>query len=265
MMRGRTKPPSALGLFFENLQTIVYALALAMVIQIAIVKPFRIPSGSMQPTLLVGDYIITTKWSYGYSRFSAAPFERFLPAGRLFGAAPQRGDLVVFRPETQPDKDFVKRLVGLPGDKIQMIGGVLHINGEAVQLAPRGLTPFVEADGSISQIATYVETLPNGVSHLIFDRHSERDGTCTDQYGSNGCRLDETPVYEVPEGRYFFMGDDRDNSQDSRLPEVGAAPFDHLVGKAQFVFFSFDHTTDLAKPWTLVSSLRGERFLKGVQ
>src|SRR5688572_17082055 len=132
----------AMDVFWDNVKTILYALALAMVLRFTIAQPFRIPSGSMQPTLEVGDYIVVTKWSYGYGRFSFAPLEGLLPRGRLFGSAPERGDVVVFRPSPEPDRDFIKRVIGLPGDRIQVIDGVLHINGEAVQHEDLGLQDF---------------------------------------------------------------------------------------------------------------------------
>jgi signal peptidase I len=135
MSMSTTSPSStpAMAVFWENVRTILYALALAMVLRFTIAQPFRIPSGSMQPTLQVGDYIVVTKWSYGYGRFSFAPLEGLLPHGRLFAHTPNRGDVIVFRPPPEPDRDFIKRLIGLPGDHIQMIDGVLHINGVAVR------------------------------------------------------------------------------------------------------------------------------------
>jgi signal peptidase I len=252
-MRVQVEPSSAgLNAFWDNVKTILYALLLAMVIRFAIAQPFRIPSGSMQPTLLVGDYIVVTKWSYGYSRFSLAPLH-FGPSGRIFGQEPDRGDIVVFRPGNAPDKDFVKRLIGMPGDKIQVIDSVLHINGEPVKRERLGKRLFTEQTGEQVELEAYAETLPNGVSYTTFDR-----------YDGQG---DHTQVYEVPEGHYLMLGDDRDNSSDSRyeMGGFGYVPFDHLVGKARFVFVSFDETTSLFKPWTLITGFRGERFVHGVR
>lgn len=246
----KAKPQTASETLWENVRTILYALALAMLIRFAIAQPFRIPSGSMQPTMLVGDYIVVTKWSYGYSRFSIAPLERLAPPGRIFSGKPERGDIIVFRPPSQPDKDFVKRLIGMPGDVIQMKRGILHINGEPVEREFVRLTPFEDAPGVISEIPTYRETLPNGVSYITFDREA------------NG-GLDDTEPYRVPEGRYFMMGDDRDNSHDSRVGAVGYVPFDHFVGEAQFVFVSFDETTKIWAPWTWFTGFRLDRFVKG--
>jgi signal peptidase I len=244
--------PSGMAAIWDNVKTIIYALLLAMVIRFAIAQPFRIPSGSMQPTLLVGDYIVVTKWSYGYSKFSLSPLH-FGPSGRIFGSQPERGDVVVFRPAGIEDKDFVKRLIGLPGDRIQVIDGVLYINDEPVKRESLGVHPFTDQYGRTESVQQYVETLPNGVSYTTFD------------YGDGPG--DHTQLYEVPEGHYLMMGDNRDNSADSRreMGGFGFVPFDHLVGKAQFVFVSFDHTTSLIKPWTLITGFRGDRFVHGVE
>ena len=245
-------PASGMDAFWENVRTILYALALAMLLRFTIAQPFRIPSGSMQPTLEVGDYIVVTKWSYGYGRYSFAPLEGLLPHGRLFSHQPERGDVVVFRPPPEPDRDFIKRLIGLPGDRIQVVDGVLHINGQAVQRESLGVQDFANEDGVIERIQAYRETLPNGVSYTTFDR--------------GVTELDNTRVYVVPEGHYFMMGDDRDNSADSRVPSVvGYVPFDNFVGPAQFIVASFDHTTSLFAPWTLFTGFRGDRFLKPVE
>jgi signal peptidase I len=246
------KESRAMDAFWENVRTILYALALAMAIRFTIAQPFRIPSGSMQPTLEVGDYIVVTKWSFGYGRYSFAPLEGILPHGRLFGHGPSRGEVVVFRPIPEPDRDFIKRVIGLPGDRIQMIDGALYINGEAVKRESLGQQDFEEADGTISRIDTWRETLPNGVSYNVFNKIDDGE-------------WDNTRVYEVPAGHYFMMGDDRDNSQDSRTRFVDMVPYDNLVGPAQFVIASFDNSTKLFQPWTLFTGFRGERFLKKVE
>lgn len=259
---------------WENVRTIVYALILAFGIRFWIAQPFRIPSSSMEPTLLVGDYIVVTKWSYGYSRFSFAPLEGILPGGRLFGRAPERGDIVVFRPESQQDRDFVKRLVGLPGDTIRVQAGVLSVRqagtGEFQEVPRLERTDLQTPFGAYGPVQAYEETLPNGVNYVTYDATAEGD-------------LDDGE-WQVPEGHYFLMGDNRDNSQDSRapcprasmgwgdvppgpclgLPPVGFVPEDHLVGPAQFVFVSFDQDTNLA-PWTWVTGFRAGRFLKPVE
>jgi signal peptidase I len=244
------------SVFWENVRTVFYALALAMVLRFTIAQPFRIPSGSMQPTLQVGDYILVTKWSYGYGRYSFAPLDALLPHGRLFAHAPRRGDVVVFRPPPDPSRDFIKRVIGLPGDRIQMIDGVLHINGVAVRrelVGPTQLCPDSDDPGSgeFSRPATiYRETLPNGVSYLTCDKGMTE--------------LDNTREYVVPPDNYFMMGDDRDNSDDSRR-FVGFVPSDYLVGPAPLIVVSFDNTTSLFRPWTLFTGFRTDRFLKRVR
>jgi len=239
----------AMSVFWDNVKTILYALALAMVLRFTVAQPFRIPSGSMQPTLEIGDYIVVTKWSYGYGRFSFAPLEGLLPHGRLFGREPERGDVIVFRPVPEPERNFIKRLIGTPGDHIQMIDGRLHINGQPVERESLGLVDF---EGESEPIQAYRETLPNGVSYTTFDR--------------GVTEWDNTREYVVPEGHYFMMGDDRDNSADSRVAgTVGYVPYDNLVGPAQFVVMSFDADTSLFRPWTLFSGFRGDRFLRPVE
>lgn len=199
---------------------LLISLSLAMAVRWTTIQPFRIPSGAMQPTLNVGDYIFVSKWSYGYSRFSFAPFESLVPENpqRWRAHQPERGDIAVFRPTPEPNRDFVKRIVGLPGDRIQMIGGVLHINGTPVVREPAGER---EVEGG-ETVPVYRETLPNGVSYLT----AERGDT----------ELDNTREYIVPDGSYFMMGDDRDNSADSRVPSVvGFVPFENLVGRLEHV------------------------------
>jgi signal peptidase I len=264
---------STSSVVWENVRTILYALAIAFLVRFWVAQPFRIPSSSMEPTLLVGDYIVVTKWSYGYSRFSFAPLEQLLPEGRFLGSLPERGDIAVFRPPNQPDKDFVKRIVGLPGDVIRVVDGEVFIQeggqGEFLPVTravrPEIQTPF----GEMGPITAYEETLPNGVHYITYDNGPGRD-------------LDNGE-WRVPEGHYFMMGDNRDNSQDSRAPcphtpgygdippgpclgpvPVGFVPEDHLVGPAQFVFVSFNQRTSLA-PWTWVTGFRANRFMRPVE
>lgn len=240
-----------MGVFWENVRIILHALALAMILRFTIAQPFRIPSGSMQPTLEVGDYIVVTKWSYGYGRYSFAPLEGLLPQGRVFGRAPERGDVVVFRPPPEPDRDFIKRVIGMPGDRIQVNEGVLYINGTAVERESLGPTADCPGEnGAVTQAIAYRETLPNGVSYVTCDK--------------NVTELDNTRVFVVPERNYFMMGDDRDNSDDSRR-SVGYVPFDNLVGPAEFVVASFERNTSIFLPWTLFTGFRGDRFMKPVK
>lgn len=218
----RAGPGRLFGYLAIWLLPILISLTAAMAVRFAAIHPFRIPSGAMQPTLNVGDYVIVSKWSYGYSRFSVAPFQDLVPPGRWRAQQPERGDLIVFRPVTEPDRDFVKRLIGLPGDRIQMIDGALHINGRAVRRESLGDSAFENEYGVVDRIPAYRETLPNGVSYVTFDR--------------GDTELDNTRAYIVPPGHFFFMGDDRDNSADSRVPSVvGYVPFDNLVGRVDYI------------------------------
>ena len=214
----------------DLIRAMVVAGMLALLIRALAFEPFNIPSGSMLPNLLVGDYIFVSKYSYGYSQYSF-PFGIIEFNGRIFEQVPKRGDIIVFRQPKHPEIDYIKRLIGLPGDRIQMIGGVLHINDEAIPRAIVGTNEMKEANG-FTFYTEYEESLPGGVKHHILEL-------------SDMERLDETDVYEVPKGFYFMMGDNRDSSQDSRVTDqVGFVPAENLVGKAEFIFFSTEGTGD---------------------
>lgn len=186
------------------------------------VRLFRQPSGSMQPTLLPGDHFVVTKWTYGYGRYSFAPFPSPFQDARFLGRAPQRGELAVFRPVPEPDRDFIKRVVGLPGERIQMVNGVLHINGEAVQRQAMGEVTFDDGSGHVISARAFRETLPGGASYVTLDRGDSE--------------TDNTPEFAVPDGAYFVMGDDRDNSADSRVRSViGYIPIENFVGPIGYV------------------------------
>jgi len=210
--------------FTELVKAMVLAAAIALLIRAFLFEPFNIPSASMYPALKIGDYLFVEKYSYGYSRYSfpmgIAPFD-----GRMGNGRPERGDIAIFRQPKKPDINYIKRIVGLPGDTLQMIEGRLYINSILVPREFIGTETVTDQDGTrIYQ--KYLETLPNGIKHNIYELSDD------DQY-------DNTPVYIVPEGHYFAMGDNRDASLDSRAQDqVGFVPEDNLVGRAGFLFFS---------------------------
>jgi len=238
--------------FLGTIKTIVYAIVIAMLIRTVAYEPFNIPSGSMKPTLLVGDYLFVSKFAYGYGNYSLGfGTDLDLFENRLFGAEPERGDVVVFRKPTDTSVDFIKRVVGLPGDTIEMVEGVLHINGEPVGLEETA--PFIDATCSYARpTEQLIETLPNGVSHNILN--------LTDTN-----RLDNTDPVVVPPGHYFMMGDNRDSSNDSRTAPVGFVPYENLIGRAEFLFFSTDGCGGLFEPWTWPTTIRWDRLFQPVE
>ncbi len=246
-----TPPRRKAGGLAENVKTFVYAILIALAIRTVAFEPFNIPSGSMIPTLLVGDYLFVSKYSYGYSRYSL-PLGLPLIPGRIFVTPPKRGDVAVFKLPRDNKTDYIKRIIGLPGDRIQMKAGRLYIND---QLVERGNpTPFEYNDGfgNFTRGTQYIETLPNGVKHRIVERSDDE-------------QLDNTSVYTVPAGHYFCMGDNRDNSQDSRvLSAVGYVPLENFVGRAEFIFFSTDGNAALWEFWKWPSSIRYDRLFGAV-
>ena len=266
----------------ETIKTVVYALLIAGIFRTLFFQPFWIPSGSMKETLLIGDFLFVNKMTYGYS-FASCPTIRIPVVGlnidaedicgfvggdntRLFGGEPQRGDVVVFRHPVN-GQDYIKRLVGLPGETVQVIGGVLHINGQPVQLeddgifeevmtaqGPQRLRPRCEngpvGEGGACLKSRQIETLPGGRSHIVLNIARQSS--------------DDTPLYTVPAGHFFFMGDNRDNSTDSRVPQqaggVGFVPYENLIGRADRIMFSSAGSSMLAF-WTW----RSDRYFKGIE
>ncbi len=236
----------------DNIKTLFWALLIAILIRSLIIQPFYIPSSSMEPTLLVGDRIFVTKFSYGYSKHSF-PFSPNFSNNRFFSKKPKQGDLVVFKTPADNRTDYIKRLIGLPGDEIQFINGNLLINGKKVIREKTVSNEFIRCGNFIVNSVTYLETLPNGIKHLAT---YNRDGT-----------LQNTKLYKVPDHHYFLMGDNRDCSKDSRfLNEVGYVTEQNLVGKAKIIFFSNDtNISSLLKIWNISKSFRAERTFKGLK
>lgn len=249
-MSDATKKKTGKGELRETVVIIIQALLIALVFRSFAFEPFSIPTASMQSNLMIGDYILASKYSYGYSRYSL-PITELPVRGRIFGSTPERGDMAVFRPVPQ-NENYVKRVIGLPGDTIQMIEGILHINGEAVEREVIGRTDDMDSFGMSLPVIEYRETLPNGRSYVI------------QEISDNG-PLDNTSVYTVPAGHYFMMGDNRDRSQDSRvLNAVGYVPFENFVGKAEWRFFSIQDNIPPWQIWRWPGNIRLDRMFTSV-
>jgi signal peptidase I len=239
------------GGWWEIFKIIIQALILALIVRFFLYQPFNIPSGSMKGTLLVGDYLFVSKLSYGYSPYSF-PWNLLPIKHRIFPGKPKRGDVVVFKLPRDNTTDYIKRVIGLPGDTIQMRGGVLYINDKPVP--KKRVSDFLThtQSGLPRHVPRYEETLPNGVKYRVLDE--EPNGP-----------TDNTEVYKVPKGHYFMMGDNRDNSTDSRFQwDVGYVPKENLVGRAEIIFFSADTddggTFHLFQPWSWPGGIRWSRF-----
>jgi signal peptidase I len=242
---------------FELGKTIVYALLIALVLRVILFQPFTIPSASMEPTLMVGDYIIVSKYSYGWSKHSFPNIITPPVDGRFLGRTPHRGDIIVFKTPRDNSTDFIKRLIGLPGDRIQVMRGQLYINGTPVKREKMTPVEMDSAFGVPHEVDRYRETLPDtGKTFVTFS------------FGPDG-EADNTPEYVVPPGHYFMMGDNRDNSLDSRFTTeqggVGFVPAQNLEGKAQLILFSWKPTASLFKPWTWFTDAQPSRFGERLQ
>ena len=281
------KSSGAFSEFWEIVKTLLWAGVIAIVIRTFAYEPFNIPSGSMIPTLLVGDYLFVSKTAYGYSKFSfpggIVPVE-----GRIWEGAPKRGDVVVFRPPGEPETDFIKRVIGLPGDKIQVRNGILSINGTPVER--QRIEDYVDPDDPTGRpVPQYLETLPGGVTHPVIEAEGDLG------------ELDNTPLYIVPPDHYFMMGDNRDRSNDSRawnearlqidqstdegraafyaalldtqidasksdwLDKVGFVPKENLIGPAKILFWSYGSSFKWYNPITWVRALRFGRLLNVIE
>ncbi|MFT5703686.1 MAG: signal peptidase I [Rickettsiales bacterium] len=228
------------------LATLIFAIVCAAVVRSFLFEPFHIPSSSMKPTLLIGDYIFVSKYSYGYSKYSF-PFAPNLFSGRIFASKPERGDVAVFRLPSDPKINYIKRVMGLPGDKIQVTDGQVFINEKSIP--KEYLDNFIDEDGR--ELQRFAETLPSGKEIAVLDETTDAP-------------QDNTGVYIVPEGHYFMMGDNRDNSQDSRfLNAVGYIPEENLIGKARIVFFS--DSKPFWQFWNWYGNIRWDRVFKGIK
>jgi len=233
--------------FFSNIKSVIIAVFIALLIRSFLAEPFNIPSGSMKPNLLVGDFIFVSKWSYGYSKYSL-PFSIPLIPNKIFSRIPERGDVVVFKTPEDNRTDYIKRVIGLPGDKIKILNGQIIINDK--KILRKKTNDFIDNDKntSLKRVRKYMEYF----DELNFEVLDIMD---------NGI-VDNTELFIVPEGHFFVMGDNRDNSQDSRFKQiVGFIPLDNLVGKARFIFFSLENSRFL-QLWKWPKAIRGKRIFK---
>lgn len=262
---------NAISGLWELVRVVIHALILVVVLRTFLYQPFSIPSQSMMPTLLVGDWLFVSKFTYGYSKHSF-PLHFNLFQGRIWSGAPKRGDIVVFKLPADNSTDYIKRLIGMPGDKIQIINGVLHINDMPVELRQidawdgPGMACNRHYERSI-KVTRYIETLPGGVSHQVIKCNP-----------SNDFEADNVGPLKVPDGHYFMMGDNRDNSTDSRFnfkdtdekflrnsKGVGYVPAENLIGRAEILYFSIEPEASFFAPWRWPAEIRWSRLLQMVR
>jgi len=238
--------------FIENAKTLFYAFIIAIIIRSLIIQPFYIPSSSMEPNLLVGDRLFVTKYSYGYSKHSF-PFSPPIFDGRLLSSKPKRGDVIVFKTPADNRTDYIKRLIGLPGDQIEFIDSNLYINSSEIIKSRISKKDLIFCGNKKIEVFTFEEVLPNGKKHIAV-------------YSKN-YSFQNSDLFKVPEKHYFFLGDNRDCSKDSRfLTSVGYVHEDNIVGKAQFIFFSSDKSIgNIFSFWKWNKSLRLNRFFKKIE
>ena len=239
------------NIVIENIKTLFYALIIALIIRSLLIQPFYIPSSSMEPNLLVGDRLFVTKYSYGYSKHSF-PFSPPIFKGRVFQSKPKRGDVIVFKTPADNRTDYIKRLIGLPGDEIQFVDSNLYINSSEIFKSRTSKNDEIFCGKKRINVFTFEEILPNGIKH---------SSVYLKDYS-----FQNSDIFKVPEDHYFFLGDNRDCSKDSRfLTSVGYVHKNNLVGKAQFIFFSSDRSIgSIFSFWKWNKSIRFERFFKKI-
>ncbi|WP_341790772.1 signal peptidase I [Rickettsia endosymbiont of Polydrusus tereticollis] len=247
---------------WQEWRSFSFVILIALMIRILVMEPFTVPTASMKATILENDYVFSTKYNYGYSNYSLSFFDSFnLFKGRIFARQPQRGDIIVFRPPHNMDVRYIKRLIGLPGDKVQLIDDVIYINDQKIERIEDGI--FISEEGR--KYKRYKETLPNGMSYFSYKIAPINGTLIENKYGN-------TEVFYVPQDKYFFLGDNRDESNDSRI-DLGYVPFENFIAKAQFIYFStelklWDNDIGIVKqilrigPW--LSSIRFNRIFKSL-
>lgn len=241
----------------DNIKGLGGAIIAALFLRIFVLDNFYVPTGSMIPTVLIWDHLFATKWNYGWGKSTLPFFQEMFSEnqmrGRVFSSSPTCGEIVIFRVPNDP-KDYIKRLIGVGGDKVQIKEGVLHINGVAVKLERIEDYERLDEKGRKKTAAQYIETLPNGVKHKIIRMKTPE-----------GMKQETTQEYVVPEGHYFMMGDNRDESGDSRYPQMGVVPHDYIKSKAQFVWLSTDGSSGWFEPWKWPFAIRYTRFFQMIR